>query len=66
VALLHPADLLFDIGLFAVTFVGAAVLLIVLASRSNRKSKGRLPASEGFNRAQRRRETAAAGRRRRR
>ena len=64
-ALLHPADLLFDFGLFAVMFVGAAVLLVVLASRSNRKSKGRPPAAEGLNRAQRSRETAAGKRKRR-
>jgi hypothetical protein len=65
VALLHPADLLFDFGLFAVMFVGAALLLVALASRSNRKSKGSPPAAEGFNRAQRRRETAAGKRKRR-
>jgi hypothetical protein len=65
VALLHPADLLFDFGLFAVMFVIAAALLVVLASRSNRKGKGRAPAAERFNRAQRRRETSGGKRRRR-
>jgi hypothetical protein len=63
VALLHSADLLFDFGLFAVMFVAAALLLIALASRSNRK--GHPPSAEGVNRAQRRRETAEDKRRRR-
>ncbi len=62
--LLHPSDLLFDFGLFAVMFVCAALLLIVLASRHHRKGKGRPPAVEGVNRARRRRERAEGKRRR--
>lgn len=38
VLLLHPADLLFDFGLFAVTFGGALLLLIFLASRAHRRA----------------------------
>jgi len=58
VLLLHPADLLFDFGLFAALLSGAALLMVVLASRSNRKMRGRLPPVEGSNRAQRRKEAA--------
>jgi hypothetical protein len=65
VALLHPADLLFDFGLFATLLSGAALLMVVLASRSNRKSKGRPTSAEWGNRAQRRSEMAAGRRRRR-
>ena len=64
-ALLHPADLLFDFGLFAVMFVGAALLLITLASRHHRKGEGRAPAVDGLNRAQRSKERAEGRRGRR-
>jgi len=58
VLLLHPADLLFDFGLFAALLSGAALLMVVLASRSKRKMRGRLPPVEGSNRAQRRKVAA--------
>jgi hypothetical protein len=58
VALLHPADVLFDFGLFAVMFGAATLLMLTLASRSGKKVKGRQPSVEGLNRAQRRRVTA--------
>ena len=63
VLLLHPADLLFDFGLFAALLSGAALLMVVLASRSSRKRKGRIPLVEGSNRALRRKEAAAETRR---
>ena len=58
ILLLHPADLLFDFGLFAALLSGAALLMVVLASRSKRKIRGRLPPVEGSNRAQRRKVAA--------
>ena len=64
VLFLHPADLLFDFGLFAALLSGAALLMVVLASRSNRKMRGRLPPVEGSNRAQRRKGAAETRRRR--
>jgi hypothetical protein len=51
--LLHAGDLLFMLGLFAVMLVGTILLNIALASRDRRKVKGRTPAAEGSNRAQR-------------
>jgi hypothetical protein len=65
VALLHPADLLFDFGLFALLLGGAALLMVALASRAVGK-RGNLPSrDEGSNRAQRRRDLVESRRRRR-
>jgi len=61
----HPADVLLDLGLLAALLSVTALLMVVLASRSARKRKDRLPPVEGTDRSQRRREAAEAGRRRR-
>jgi hypothetical protein len=46
-ALLHPAGLLFDFGLFAALLSGAALLMVALAARSGRKGKSRPPVVPG-------------------
>ena len=62
---LHAAHLWLDFGVFAVLCATAALPVNVSASQANRAGKGRLPKVEGINRAQRRKERAEFGRRRR-